>query len=349
MISRTIIATPPGATIKEQLEDRKMTQKEFAVRMDMSEKHISQLINGEVHLTPNVAQRLEAVLGVPATFWNNLESRYREKMARLEEENAMDADIELMKQMPYAEMVRIGWMKPVKSVTDKVRELRHYFGVARLGVLDNLVIPGIAFRRAGKTAKVDYILAVWAQQAKLAAASIHVSNVNIQKLSSLIPKLRVLTMNSPEDFCPKLSHWLAECGIAIVFLPHIKGSFLHGATFLDGKKIVMALTLRGHYADKFWFSFFHELDHVLEGHINKPYGPTEEDEIHADLFAGDTLLPPIMYSKFIAAKSYTFASVVSFSRQIGIDPGIVVGRLQRENHIGYNQLNVLKKRYQLSS
>mgnify|MGYP002625601911 CR=1 FL=1 len=73
MRSRTIIATPPGATIKEQLEDRKMTQKEFAVRIDMSEKHISQLINGEVHLTPNVAQRLEAVLGVPAAFWNNLE------------------------------------------------------------------------------------------------------------------------------------------------------------------------------------------------------------------------------------------------------------------------------------
>ena len=37
MKSRTIIATPPGATIKEQLENRGMTQKEFAVRMDMSE------------------------------------------------------------------------------------------------------------------------------------------------------------------------------------------------------------------------------------------------------------------------------------------------------------------------
>ena len=55
MRSRTIIATPPGATIKEQLDDRGMTQKEFAVRMDMSEKHISQLINGEVRLTPAVA------------------------------------------------------------------------------------------------------------------------------------------------------------------------------------------------------------------------------------------------------------------------------------------------------
>ena len=47
--SKTYIATPPGATLKEQLTDRGMTQKEFAKRMGMSEKHISRLINGDVH------------------------------------------------------------------------------------------------------------------------------------------------------------------------------------------------------------------------------------------------------------------------------------------------------------
>lgn len=49
--SRSFIATPPGATIKEQLNDRGMSQKEFSARMDMSEKHISRLINGDVQLT----------------------------------------------------------------------------------------------------------------------------------------------------------------------------------------------------------------------------------------------------------------------------------------------------------
>jgi len=75
--SRSFIATPPGATIKEQLNDKGMSQREFAARMDMSEKHISKLINGEVQLTPEVAVRLEVVLGVPAKFWNNLEAVYK--------------------------------------------------------------------------------------------------------------------------------------------------------------------------------------------------------------------------------------------------------------------------------
>ena len=52
--SKTFIATAPRATIKEQLSNRGMSQKEFAARMDMTEKHISRLINGEVILTPNV-------------------------------------------------------------------------------------------------------------------------------------------------------------------------------------------------------------------------------------------------------------------------------------------------------
>lgn len=50
--SRTYIAAPPGATIKEQLLDKGLNQKKFAIRMDMSEKHISRLINGEIQLPP---------------------------------------------------------------------------------------------------------------------------------------------------------------------------------------------------------------------------------------------------------------------------------------------------------
>jgi addiction module HigA family antidote len=99
--SKTYIATAPGVTIKEKLVTRGMSQKEFAVRMDMSEKHISHLINGEVILTPDVANRLESVLGVPAKFWNNLESIYRQKLLLQEEENRMEKDVEYWKNEYY--------------------------------------------------------------------------------------------------------------------------------------------------------------------------------------------------------------------------------------------------------
>ena len=85
--STRYIATPPGGTITEQLEERGMTQNEFSKRMGMSEKQISQLMNGDVRVTPDMAEKLELVLGVPAGFWNNLEAIYQEKLVKVKQEN----------------------------------------------------------------------------------------------------------------------------------------------------------------------------------------------------------------------------------------------------------------------
>ena len=90
--SRTYIVTPPGATIKEQLDDRGMSQKELASCMAVSDEYVNHLINGEVQLTPDVANRLEIVLGIPASFWNNLEAIYREKLIKIAAENAIVSD-----------------------------------------------------------------------------------------------------------------------------------------------------------------------------------------------------------------------------------------------------------------
>ncbi len=90
--SRRFIATPPAETIKEQLSYYGMSRKELADRMDMSEKHIRKLMNGDMQLTDETAVRLETVLGVPAKYWNHLEAIYREKIIKADAENAMDAD-----------------------------------------------------------------------------------------------------------------------------------------------------------------------------------------------------------------------------------------------------------------
>lgn len=87
--SKSYIATPPGVTIQEQLDDRGMTQKEFAKRIDISEEYISKLIDGEVHLTTEMAEKLKLVLGVPASFWNKLEAIYQEKLAKIRNEFRM--------------------------------------------------------------------------------------------------------------------------------------------------------------------------------------------------------------------------------------------------------------------
>lgn len=346
--SRTYIATPPGATIKEQLEDRGMSQKEFASRMAMSEKHISHLINGTVQLTADMANRLEMVLGIPASFWNNLEAIYRDKLTKVEEENKMDADIEIARNFPYSNMAELGWIEAENSQKEKVYHLRKYFEVSNLGLLQKPeLIPRIACRRLNITEKADYALLAWAQRAKLEARHQQVAPINLQLLTERLPDIRRLTTKDPQIFCPELIRLMAECGIAVVFLPHLKGSFLQAATFCDGNKIVVGLTVRGKDADKFWFSLFHEIGHIILGHIHQ-HGCSDDDEKAADNFAEESLISKETFDLFVAAKDFTKGSIIMFAMRNEIDPGIVVGRLQKKGEIKYTWHNELKKKYIIS-
>lgn len=347
--SRSFIATPPGATIKEQLIDRGLSQKEFALRMGMSEKHISKLINGDVQLTPEVAVRLEMVLGVPAKFWNKLEATYREKLIKANAENEMDSDKELVKKLPYREMLKNGWVPETREATEKVIYLRKYFEVVNLEIIKDMKLSKIACRRLAETEKGNLALLAWAQKAKLEARAIETSLIDLKTLKEKLPEIRSMTAMNPADFCPKLIEMLSGCGIALVFLPHIGGSFLHGATFRDGNKIVVGLTVRGKDADKFWFSLFHELGHILLGHINQSDGTTDEDEEAADNFAKETLIPTVEFNAFTSLNDFSKTSICSFAQKQNILCGIVVGRLQKEGFINYNRCNDLKTKYVLSA
>ena len=286
-------------------------------------------------------------LGVPAKFWNNLEAVYREKIIKVEAENAMDADEALAKQLPYNEMAKFGWVPETRVSKEKVVNLRKYFEVVELSLLENNQITRIACRRLAVTEKSDLALLAWAQEARIKAREVETAPINVKGLISIIPEIRLMTVMKPKDFCPKLKSMLAECGIALIFLPHLQGSFLQGASFIDGNKIVVGLTARGKDADKFWFSLFHELAHIILRHIGQTNGTSEDDEQAANFWSGDTLIPGNDFSEFIDRKCFSVSSIRAFAEKQGIAPGIVVGRLQNEGCIKHSALNELKEHYKI--
>lgn len=347
--SRTYIAIPPGETIKEQLSFRSMSQKEFALRMCLTEKHVTNLLKGRVQLTSNVAMRLESVLGVPAIFWENLESLYREALIKVEEENQLEADTEIAKHLPYSDMIKYEWIPSSKSPYEKVGNLRKFFEVSRLQLIDDPAINHIACRRLSSGEKSDYALLAWAQKAKLEARNCETKEINISGLKKAISVIRSMSTLSPEVFCPKLTNLFSDNGIALIFLPHIKNSALHGASFYDGKKIVVGLTIYGKYADIFWFSLFHEIAHIIYGHIGQANGTSDNDEKDADSFARETLIPSKNIKSFVRNGVYNTDSLKFFAKHIGIDVGILVGRLQHDGIIKYNQFNNLKTKYEFNN
>lgn len=286
--SQNVIAIPPGETIKEQLVERGMKQKEFAVRMGMSEKHTSKLINGEVQLTVEMARKLEMVLGVPTQFWCNLESVYREDIIKVKEENAMEEDVEIAQNMPYKEMANRGWVLDVTKKTEQVVHLRKYFELAQLKYLQTTLVPRIACRTVNTKDKSECALIAWAQKAKLEARHIDTRPINVDKLKNKISSIKQMLSLEWDDFQKKLVEELSGCGVAVVFLPYISGDVVKGATFLDGNKIVLGLVLCDD-REELHYVLFHELAHILYGHIEREGGLSEDDELCADEFATQML------------------------------------------------------------
>ena len=61
-------AVPPGATLLEVIQSKKMSQSELSKRMGRPNKTINEIIKGKAEITSETAIQLEYVLNVPVGF-----------------------------------------------------------------------------------------------------------------------------------------------------------------------------------------------------------------------------------------------------------------------------------------
>ena len=91
----------PGEIISERLEDRNWTQVEFASRLNVSEKHVSQLVNAHVQINASLAQKLSNVLGSSPGYWLKLEALYQADILRAKEAEDLESKKEWLCTLPW--------------------------------------------------------------------------------------------------------------------------------------------------------------------------------------------------------------------------------------------------------
>ena len=81
------VATHPGEMIKDELRERKLTQKQLALETGIKPSVLSETINGKRPISKNMALALEQTLGIPADIWMNLQTQYDLDSVRIAEGN----------------------------------------------------------------------------------------------------------------------------------------------------------------------------------------------------------------------------------------------------------------------
>ena len=261
--SKTFTAVPPGMTIKEVLEDHHMTQKELAVRLGLSEKHISKLINGEVPLTQDVAIRLERVLDIEASFWNGLEAAYREAILKVEYENSIDEEINFAKPFGYAKLARLGIVPETKKAAEQVNNLQKFFEVASLKHVANEMVMPLVYENI-KDMEPDKKSAIYTlvQITKGRARFVEVNPYDAELLEKFIPKIKDLSIEPLITVKEPLKDMLAACGVIIVYLPIIDNITSTCITYSKGNSIVLGIPTED--SDAFWTLLGEALHNLLE-------------------------------------------------------------------------------------
>ncbi len=344
-------AVSPGETLLETIEAMGMSQAELADRTGRPKKTINEIIKGKAAITPETALQLERVLGTPAGFWNNLERNYQETLARINEQKSLQRQINWLEKMPVNALVKMGWVKKHSGKVQQLQDLLNFFGVASPEQWATRWMGAHVSYRASKVFSNDpYAIASWLRKGELIAQKITCKPFDASKFKNALSDIRQLTLKPPEVFKSEVIRLSAETGAAVAFVPEIPKIRTSGATWwMNPNKAVIQLSLRYKTDDQLWFSFFHEAGHILlhgkkEVFIEGSDKNSKEDE--ADKFASDFLIPSKQYRQFILSERCSRADIQKFAYELGIAPGIVVGRLQHDNKLPHSFCNDLKKRFE---
>lgn len=339
----------PGDILREELEERGWTQSDFAGILGKPYQAVSEIINGKKEITPDTALRIADALGTSPELWLNLESSYRLGLAKeAQTDSPVSRRATLYNAVPLKELVKNGWIEYKENVDELEQQIISFLGIENLGQMKQVAVR---FRASQVRSPRPESLVCWLRRAEILASAASAKSYASDNLAKGVSRLTTFSRSVGQR--ELVMRHLAELGVRLVIVPHLEKTYVDGAAFWLGKESpVVALSMRFDRADNFWFTLMHELAHIL---MHSAYGTksfvdvelekasTDQYENQANNQARDWLIPPDAYEQFLSRCRGRFSKqhVLDFAYELGISPGIVVGRLHFDGHVPYKNMRPL--------
>lgn len=268
---------------------------------------------------------------------------------------------EWAENFPLKDMRRLKFSLPIgASATDVV--LR-FFGVSSPECWQSAwQATSVAFRQTQVFEARSEAVAAWVREAEIVASQVPLAEFDEGKLRRSLDELRGLTRENTQAGLDQAQLICSKAGVAVVLVPELPNTRISGcARWLSDTHAMVGLTIRYKWDDQLWFTFFHEVGHILlhrevrsfvvdnaADHMGDDVVDSDmaRYEQEADRFAADTLIPPAALAEFLRVhgKTLTNDEIHEFAEAVGVGPGIVIGRLQHDGVIKHWQGNDLKQK-----
>lgn len=350
----------PGDSIQEQIDHISMSQAELAERIGRSVPKLNELIKGKAPITKETATKLEYVLGVSASFWINLERTYQDELLEIERMEHLEQCQEWVASFPLAKMKSFGLLPKTRKKSELADGLLKFFRVASPAQWSAIYNgSSLAFKIELRHTAEPQAISVWLRLGELQAEKIKTAAFDKKRLRNCLEEIQNIAYKHSDTWLEELQALCASCGVALVYTPCIAKAPIYGATrWIKNNSVpLIQITDRRKDYNAFWFTFFHELGHVLY-HGKKDIFiegiesiiPDKEKEDEADAFAARMLLSEKERNELFQYPNFDRALILKLSAKFKKHPGIIVAQVQRQyNHLYKNVgLNRLKTKVEFT-
>ena len=335
-----------GESLQEKLEELNMGPKEFAVRTGKPEKTITAILKGESAITPDMAVLFEDILRIPARFWLNAQRNYDEYVAKEKRKSIVAEAMEWAKQFPLKDLFKLGWLNPQEDKTLHGVSLLQFFGVASPKAWQYYYFDQqlkAAFRISLAHTKEPYAISAWLRIGELLAEKLETKPYSEKAFRAILPDLKEIMRTHPDNFTKQIQDKCLEVGVKVVYVPCLSKAPNHGATRWIGDTPTIQLSGRNKRNDVFWFTFFHEIGHILLHGKNDIFiesiDYSDKDKIketEADNFAIKWTFSEKEEETVYNNRPLTESSIKEFARMFGTHPAMIIGRFQHKKMIHYS-------------
>lgn len=338
-------ATHPGTILRYELEDRQISQKDFAAMIGMQKSHLNEMINGKRPVTKPIADMIEAVLGISAVSLLNMQIQYEHDIKVIEQRGVEELDAQNSLKL-YNEIfdVKVLMKRKGKELDTAVRQMEY--------ITKELCLPTPAemkletsglFKKSAKTGQDPRMLMTWKLLAESRAKEQNVEQPFNRERKNQVVSALVRALHDNHSTEATIKEILSTEGIAFCIEGKVDKASVDGYSFIENGKPHIILTRRYDRIDNFAFALMHEIGHIYLHYLDDnrsdsklsiaEYDTESTEEREANTFAANALIPNEVWKS--APKVRVNPTTIQrkynqWAAEKGLNKWIVLGRISYE-------------------
>jgi HTH-type transcriptional regulator / antitoxin HigA len=348
------IVFSPGEILLDELEERNISQSDFAEILNRPLKTINEIIKGKKSITPETANDIAAALGTSPELWLGLQAEYDLfKISHSKKDNNEEVKnrAELYAHFPVKELRKREYISNTKHIAETRKEIFTLFSLTDILQWKKDCLVNFAnFKKSSRGDINENYINAWIELGKKIAKETKIVPFNKKGLIDFTHEIK--SFSQKDDGIKNIVNELGKLGVKLIFLPHFSKTRVDGATFWIDKTPVILMSLRYDRIDNFYFTLLHEVGHIIL-HGDNEYknffddtmtigDSTDKREIEANKFAQDELTPQGVIGSFAGIRpgAVPFNIISEKSKEANIHRGILIGVLQHKKLLSYGQYRV---------